>query len=125
MSEKNVFDSKIRHFNTHQNYKFGFKDNKGNIIIPQEYDKVLTNFTFGLCGVAKANDSGVLMCGFINEKGEVVIPLIYDTVTIFFKVGSKIVAEVELGGEKFYINRKGIKTIAKGDVGFPVRWKRD
>lgn len=85
---------------------YGYKDNKGNIIITSRYNDAKA-FSEGLAAVSKADydDFGneSLNWGFIDTTGNVIIPMLYDNWS-FFKAGK---AEVEIKGRKFYIDKTG------------------
>lgn len=56
-----------------KNGKWGFINNKGDIIIPIQYDEIDCFRSNGLCAVTKNGKSG-----FINKQGAEIIPIIYD-----------------------------------------------
>ncbi|WP_294229179.1 WG repeat-containing protein [uncultured Chryseobacterium sp.] len=56
-----------------KNKKWGFIDNKGNLMIPIQYDTADYFRGSGLCEVTKNGKSG-----FINKQGEEVIPIVYE-----------------------------------------------
>ncbi|MES2773942.1 MAG: WG repeat-containing protein [Bacteroidota bacterium] len=80
-----------------KNNKAGFINNKGEIVIPLEYDEIFI-FSEGKA-IAKKNKKW----GFINEKNETVIPFEYDGLHQF--LGGK--APVKLGDKWGYINTAG------------------
>ena len=54
-----------------KNYKYGFMNKNGEIIISCEYDKA-HNFSEGMALVQKAEQ-----CGYVNTEGKVIIPIEY------------------------------------------------
>jgi len=89
---------------TGDTYKYGFIDNKGNIIIPFKYNR-LGDFSEGMAAVSTGtffDDGGYGTYegkwGFIDKKGSVVVPLIYDYIGNF----SEGLAAVCVGGEVGY-----------------------
>ncbi len=80
-----------------RNRKFGFIDYKGNIIIPDTFDKA-EDFSEGLAQVEIKGK-----WGFINKKGELVVKPVYKSVHRFS--GGR--AAVELNGKRGYIDSKG------------------
>uniref|UniRef100_A0AAU6WPW2 WG repeat-containing protein n=1 Tax=Chryseobacterium endophyticum TaxID=1854762 RepID=A0AAU6WPW2_9FLAO len=56
-----------------KNKKWGFIDNKGNLMIPIQYDTADYFRGSGLCEVTRNGKSG-----FINKQGEEVIPIVYE-----------------------------------------------
>jgi hypothetical protein len=78
--------------------KWGFIDNRGNIVIPNIYDDEMS-FSEGLASVKKDGKYG-----YINNQGEEVISFIYDFAHSFSYDGE---AKVTLNGKDFKINKKG------------------
>ncbi len=78
------------------NFKMGFKNRKGQIIIPAQWNMVY-DFHEGLAMVQNRE------CGFINKKGEVVVPLEWDNCE-YFSEGLAVVEKEEKFG---YINKAG------------------
>ncbi|MBO4891153.1 MAG: WG repeat-containing protein [Prevotella sp.] len=58
----------------YENGKYGFKDGKGNVVIPHQFH-FAHDFSDGMAIVV--NETGEV--GYINTKGELVIPYQYDT----------------------------------------------
>ncbi|WP_267403824.1 MULTISPECIES: WG repeat-containing protein [unclassified Chryseobacterium] len=59
-----------------KNGKWGFIDNRGDIVIPIQYEHANYFSSNGLCAVGKNGKSG-----FINRKGAEIIPIVYDKVS--------------------------------------------
>ena len=78
------------------NFKMGFKNRNGQIIIPAQWNMVY-DFHEGLAMVQNGN------CGFINTKGEVVVPLEWDCCE-YFSEGLAVVKKDDKCG---YINKAG------------------
>jgi hypothetical protein len=84
------------------NLQFGFINEKGEEIVPVKYLNV-----WDFCnGFAKVESFKCKM-GIINENGEEIVPTKYDNVENFHDGYAKI----EHGGEIFYVNEKGEKTV--------------
>lgn len=66
-----------------QNYKYGFIDKKGRVVIPFQFDAT-GSFSEGLVQVWQDGK-----CGFIDKKGKVVVPFRFDTADSFRKVWRK------------------------------------
>lgn len=81
------------------NEKWGYINTKGEEVIPLIYEMA---WTFkGSTGAVKKNENW----GFIDKSGKYVLQPIYDNVSYDFD--STGVANVSIGSEHFYINRKG------------------
>lgn len=80
-----------------RNRKFGFINHKGNIIIPDTFDKA-EDFSEGYAAVEIKGK-----WGFINTKGELAVKPIYKSVKRF----SCGLAAVEINGKRGYIDPKG------------------
>lgn len=78
--------------------KWGFIDKSGNIVIPANYDSLYVGFNDGLAGVEIDGKWGM-----IDKTGKIVIPIQYDQPFSFYND----VAEVELNGETFSIDKQG------------------
>jgi hypothetical protein len=81
------------------NDKYNFVDLNGQLISPEFYDDA-EDFSNGLAPV-KFSENG--KWGYINKEGKLQTDTIYDYVYEF----SKNQAKVEIGNERFVINRKG------------------
>ena len=77
--------------------KMGFKDQKGNLVIPVEWDFALL-FTEDLAPVQRDGK-----WGYINKSGQVVIALEYDNAQNFWQ-GK---AQVEKDCQSFHIDKQG------------------
>jgi hypothetical protein len=85
--------------------KFGFIDNKGNLVIPCIYDAVL-DFTENKCGVANLNtigDSTFYEWNFIDRSGKKIMNLTFDEVHEF----KSNLACATLKGKTGWIDNKG------------------
>lgn len=80
--------------------KTGFKDKKGNLVIPAEWD-FAGLFTEGF---APVNRNG--KWGYINTQGQLIIPLTYDNADNFWQG----VAKVEKNCQSFHIDKQGYPT---------------
>lgn len=76
--------------------KMGFKDKKGNLVIPAEWDFV-GMFADEFASVKKGDK-----WGYINKSGQVVIPLEYDNAQDFWQGKAK----VEKDCQSFHINKQ-------------------
>jgi hypothetical protein len=85
-----------------KDYKFGFLDPTGKVVVPFQYDWAC-GFQNGLAWVGK-NDK----FGFIDQKGKVVIPLKYAPASdyVFMEKDGALVRDLETG-ERFYIDKNG------------------
>lgn len=81
--------------------KYGYKDEKGNVIINPKYEDA-SGFYEGLASVELKGKYG-----FIDESGNVIIPFVYNYATVF----SEGLAPVLLKGKYGYINKTGIVVI--------------
>ncbi|MGN0324121.1 MAG: WG repeat-containing protein [Oliverpabstia sp.] len=59
-------------------HRWGCIDEKGNVIIPFEYDDIGVFSENGLCAVQKTNGRGELKYGYINEQGKECIPFEFE-----------------------------------------------
>jgi len=94
--------------------KYGFANEKGEIIVPIIYDKVLSFFDNPL---AKVELSGKQ--GFVSQSGKLVIPLIYNSVDSF----SDGLARVSKGGKVGFINENN-ETIIPFEYDYGWRFKK-
>ena len=78
--------------------KYGYINNKGDVVIPVEYDYT-HSFSEGLASVVKDGKYG-----FVDMSGNVVIPFIYDGVRGSFSAG---LCSVSLNGKTGFINAMG------------------
>ena len=81
------------------NHKYGFKDHKGNIVLPAQYNINPYGFRQGLSWVTKNNESF-----FINEQGEKMFDANYEWVGCFNDDG---LAQILVNGLNGFINMKG------------------
>lgn len=77
--------------------KYGFKDIKGNVVIPAVYEEAF-NFKEGLACVEKSG-----LFGFIDRKNNIVIPIKYDLAMSF----SEGLACVSVNEKSGYIDKQG------------------
>ncbi len=82
---------------SNDDFKYGYKDKSGTLIIPYEYD-VAENFSEGMALVKKGDKYG-----YINKQGKVIVPFVYDWGGNF-KDG---VAWVKKNGKYGYVNNVG------------------
>lgn len=75
--------------------KYGFANEKGEIVIPIIYDRVYSFFDNKLARVELAGKQG-----FVSQNGKIEIPLIYDSTDRFFDGLAKVSKEGKVG----YIN---------------------
>lgn len=85
--------------------KWGFIDYEGRLVIPFMYEDLGDDLRESLYsfsdGLSAASINGKI--GYINKNGETVIPFIYDDCGYF----DKGYANVEMNGEKYYIDKTG------------------
>lgn len=82
---------------------YGYLNTNGELAISANLDIVerIDYFSDDMASFVYSNTG---KCGFIDQTGKVVIPPIYDRVLTPFKDG---VAQVEMGGDSFYIDKEG------------------
>jgi hypothetical protein len=86
------------------NKKWGYINKGGDLIVKPQFDNIETSQLFtGGPALVKLNSK----YGYINKSGKFVIPAKYDAASPFFK-GHKY-TQVEINGEKFSIDKNGIK----------------
>jgi hypothetical protein len=92
----------------HRDYKFGFIDEDGKLIVNPRFDSV-TDFSEGLAAVCIGDDcnfsshTGDRKWGYIDKTGATIIPSQFDSAAAF-KEG---LAAVDVGGKYGYINESG------------------
>lgn len=92
-----------------QNDKWGFIDEKGQLIIECQYDFAASEWTDGIVAVAKrigAGENSYLQYGFIDKYGKMVVPFQYDAVSTG-NIGDKIIAVAETDSEGESIQKWG------------------
>ena len=83
------------------NYKWGFVDQTGNLVIPLQYD--MTPWFYNGFAAVSLNRK----YGFIDKTGKTIVPFIYDYASSF----SEEVACVRIGKKNGYINKEVIALI--------------
>ena len=85
------------------NDKYGLVDKTGKEVIPTQYDEIGSFYNSNYEGMAKVklNDK----YGLVDETGKEVIPTRYDKIINYFEN----LAEVELDGQKYYVDKAGMK----------------
>ena len=68
-----------RYYRFNEEYLYGIKDTKDNIILAPVFDKI-DDFENGLAKIYKGDKHKV---GYINENGKIVVPCIYDSISKF------------------------------------------
>ena len=82
------------------NTYFGLVNKKGNTLIEPKYNDFDCGFIGGLWAV-KLNNKW----GYVDKNDNTIIPFKYDKANPFFEEK----AQVELNGERFYIDKNGVK----------------
>lgn len=77
---------------------YGFIDDRGNVLIPFEFEEVYGEFNHGLAGFRRDGK-----WGFIDTTGAIIIPAQYDEVRRF----SSSITGVKLNGKWGFISRNG------------------
>lgn len=98
-------------------YKCGYKNDKGQIIVPAKYDYCY-NFSEGLARISiykpyikPGEENSVYLSGYINEAGKLVIPIKYDTGPYHFGSFKEGMVPVYKNGKFGYMDKLGKVTI--------------
>ncbi len=97
---------------TSEEYKIGFIDSVGNLVIPYQYNDISgTGFSEGLCGVKKDDT-----WGYINKNGQVVIPFNSELTGAPFRSGRSTI--INKMYQMAIINRQGeiVSNWVNGDI---------
>lgn len=103
--------------NQDDNYKCGYKNDKGQIIVPAKYDYCY-GFSENLARVSiykpydkPGEENSVYLSGYINEAGKLVIPIKYDTGPYHFGSFKEGKVPVYKNGKFGYMDKLGKVTI--------------